>query len=78
MSKPWLNWHVYGFLATPKTCGFYVDGKLAGEYPTPSSYLTTPMYMTLEYNTGGFWPMSGLSANPHRDVDWVREWAPDK
>jgi hypothetical protein len=79
VSKPWLNWHVYGFLATPAKCGFYVDGQLKGEYPTPSSYLTSPMYMTLEYNTGGFWPLSGLIANSHMDVDWVRVWAlPEK
>jgi hypothetical protein len=75
VSKPWLNWHVYGFLATPETCGFYVDGELKGEYVTPSSYLATPMYMTLEYNTGGFWPLSGLIANSHMDVDWVRVWS---
>jgi beta-glucanase (GH16 family) len=75
VSKPWLNWHVYGFLATPTKCGFYVDGQLAGEYDTPTSYLTSPMYMTLEYNNGGFWPLSGLIANSHMDVDWVRVWA---
>jgi hypothetical protein len=33
------------------------------------------MYMTLEYNNGGFWPLSGLIANSHLDVDWVRVWA---
>jgi len=75
VSKPWLNWHVYGFLSTPTKCGFYVDGELKGEFPTPTSYLTTPMYMTLEYNNGGFWPLSGLIANSHMDVDWVRVWA---
>ncbi|MFA4944651.1 MAG: family 16 glycosylhydrolase [Lentisphaeria bacterium] len=76
VSKPWLNWHVYGFLATPTKCAFYMDGKQVGEFDTPTSYLTKPMYMTLEYNNGGFWPLSGLIANSHMDVDWVRVWAP--
>jgi hypothetical protein len=75
VSKPWLNWHVYGFLATPTKCSFYVDGDKKGEYDTPTKYLNAPMYMTLEYNTGGFWPMTNLIANSHMDVDWVRVWA---
>ena len=79
VSKPWLNWHVYGFLATPTKCSFYVDGDKKGEYDTPTSYLNSPMYMTLEYNNGGGWPLTGLIANSHMDVDWVRVWAlPDK
>ena len=75
VSKPWLNWHVYGFLATPTKCVFYVDGEKKGEFNTPTAYLNSPMYMTLEYNIGGFWPMTGLIANSHMDVDWVRVWA---
>jgi len=79
VSKPWLNWHVYGFLATPTKCAFYVDGDKKGEYDTPTDYLNGPMYMTLEYNNGGGWPITGLVANSHMDVDWVRVWAlPDK
>ena len=76
VSKPWLNWHVYGFLATPTKCAFYVDGKKEGEFDTPTKYLNAPMYMTLEYNNGGFWPITGLISNSHMDVDWVRVWAP--
>lgn len=75
-AKPWENWHVYGFLATPTNCAFYVDGERQGEFPTPTSYLNSPMYMTLEYCIGGWWPLTGLIANSHLDVDWVRVWAP--
>lgn len=76
VSKPWLNWHVYGFLATPTKCSFYVDGDKKGEFDTPAKYLNAPMYMTLEYNVGGAWPLTGLISNSHMDVDWVRVWAP--
>ena len=75
VSKPWLNWHIYGFLATPTKCAFYVDGDKKGEFDTPTKYLNAPMYMTLEYNNGGGWPLTGLVANSHMDVDWVRVWA---
>ena len=76
VSKPWLNWHVYGFLATPTKCAYYVDGDKKGEFDTPTMYLNSPFYMTLEYNNGGGWPITGLIANSHMDVDWVRVWAP--
>ena len=75
VSKPWLNWHIYGFLATPTKCSFYVDGDKKGEFDTPTNYLNSPMYITLEYNNGGGWPLTGLIANSHMDVDWVRVWA---
>lgn len=75
VSKPWQNWHIYGFLATPTKCVFYIDGEPVREFPTPRSYLNSPMYMTLEYNIGGWWPITGLVANSHMDVDWVRVWA---
>ena len=52
-----------------------MDGDLKAEFPAPTSYLNSPMYITLEYNTGGYWPMYGLIANSHMDVDWVRVWA---
>ena len=74
-SKPWLNWHVYGFLATPTKCAFYLDGEKEAEFPTPTKNLRSPMYMTLEYNNGGGWPLTGLVANSHMDVDWVRVWS---
>lgn len=78
-SKPWLNWHIYGFLATPTKCAFYLDGEKQAEFDTPTAYLHSPMYMTLEYNNGGGWPLTGLIANSHMDVDWVRVWAlPEK
>ena len=66
------KWHIYGFLASPTKCAFYVDGKVKKEFPTPKSYLNCPMYITLEYNNGGGWPLTGLVANSHLDVDWVR------
>ena len=75
VSKPWLNWHTYGFLATPTKCAFYVDGARKAQFDTPTKYLNSHMYMTLEYNTGGGWPITGLVANSHMDVAWVRVWA---
>ena len=79
VSKPWLNWHIYGFLATPTKCVYYVDGEKKAEFDTPTAYMNSPMYMTLEYNNGGGWPLTGLVANSHMDVDWLRVWAlPEK
>ncbi len=75
VSKPWKNWHIYGFLATPTRCAFYVDGEPVAQFLTPTSYLNAPMYITLEYNVGGFWPVTGLIANSKMEVDWVRVWA---
>ncbi len=74
VSKPWLNWHIYGFLATPKKCAFYMDGIKKAEFNTPTKYLNSHMYITLEYNIGGGWPLTGVIANSHMDVDWVRVW----
>jgi hypothetical protein len=72
---PWTSWHIYGFLATPTKCVYYVDGEKKSEFATPTDYLNSPSYMTLEYNIGGGWPLTGVVANSELDVDWVRVWA---
>ncbi|MFA7345653.1 MAG: family 16 glycosylhydrolase [Terrimicrobiaceae bacterium] len=74
-SKPWLNYHVFGFQADPQYCVFYLDDVPVARFPTPTSYLNGPMYITLEHPIGGWWPLTGLKANAVLDVDWVRVWA---
>ncbi|MGC8744654.1 MAG: glycoside hydrolase family 16 protein [Verrucomicrobiia bacterium] len=75
VSAPWANWHIYGFLAMPAFCAFYVDGVQYAKYLTPNSYMINPSYMSIEYNIGGWWPLHGLVANSHLDVDWIRVWS---
>ncbi|MDD5674589.1 MAG: glycoside hydrolase family 16 protein, partial [Chitinivibrionales bacterium] len=77
VSTPWDNWHIYGYLVTPTKCYYYIDGQEAGSYATPTDYVNGPSYMSLENNIGGWWPVSGVVANSHMDVDWVRVWAPN-
>jgi hypothetical protein len=74
-SKPWLNYHIYGFQADPVHCTFYLDGVQEAQYATPSDYMTSPFYMTLEDNTGGGWAITGLVANSQMDVSWVRVYS---
>ncbi len=74
-TQEWANYHIYGYQVDPQYCTYYVDGAPVAQYATPTSYITAPSYMTLEYNVGGFNYMTGVVANSEMDVDWVRVWS---
>ncbi|MDA3800273.1 MAG: PA14 domain-containing protein [Kiritimatiellae bacterium] len=72
---PWAGYHIYGFQSDPVYCTWYIDGVMCNRIETPTDYLVNPMFIIMEYSIGGGWPVDGVVANSHYNVDWVRVWS---
>lgn len=69
---PWAGFHIYGFKVDPANCTWFIDGVQTNQIPTPANYLIDPLWILLEYNIGGNWPLDGLVANSQFEIDWAR------
>ena len=74
-SFPWQGYHIYGCQVDPVHVTWYVDGTQTNQIATPTSYLTSPFFVQLDYALGGGWPLSGMVNNSSFNVDWVRVYS---
>lgn len=74
-TAPWSAFHNYGILVRPDSITWYIDGVQTNQIATPTSHMTSPFYMMVDYALGGGWPLSGAVNNSHLDVDWVRAYS---
>lgn len=74
-SQPWAGYHIYGVKIDPSNITWYIDGVQTNQITTPTSYLTSPFYLILDYGLGGGWPLSGMTNNSSLNVDWIRVYA---
>jgi beta-glucanase (GH16 family) len=72
---PWQGYHIYGVLIDPVHVTWYIDGVQTNQCGTPTSYMTTPFFVQLDYALGGGWPLSGMVNNSSFNVDWVRVYS---
>jgi beta-glucanase (GH16 family) len=74
-SYPWQGYHIYGCQIDPVNVTWYIDGVRTNQIATPTSYITSPFYMMIDYALGGGWPLSGMVNGSSLNVDWVRVYA---
>ncbi|MDD5262962.1 MAG: RICIN domain-containing protein [Methylacidiphilales bacterium] len=72
---PWQGYHIYGCLIDPVHLTWYIDGIQVNQIATPTSYITAPFYIMLDYALGGGWPLTGMVNNSTFNVDWVRVYS---
>jgi beta-glucanase (GH16 family) len=72
---PWQGYHIYGCQIDPVHVTWYIDGVQTNQIATPTSYITSPFYMMVDYALGGGWPLTGMVNNSSLSVDWVRVYA---
>ena len=72
------TWHEYAVDIRPDFITFYIDGSQTNQFPTNVAYLTSPMYIIINYAIGGGWPVEGDPYDVHgpssMQVDWVRAY----
>ena len=74
-SQPWVGYHIYGCQVDPVHITWYIDGVQTNQIATPTSYVTSPFYIMVDYAIGGGWPLSGMVNNSSLNVDWVRVYS---
>ena len=74
-SQPWAAYHIYGCRVDPAQITWYIDGLKTNQISTPTNYLTSPLYMMIDYALGGGWPLSGMIDHSALRVDWVRVYS---
>jgi uncharacterized repeat protein (TIGR02543 family) len=76
---PWQAYHTYGCQIDPVHITWYIDGVQTNQIATPTSYITSPFFMILDYALGGGWPLSGspiaTEGSSSLLVDWVRVYS---
>ncbi len=72
---PWQGYHIYGCQIDPVHLTWYIDGVQTNQIPTPTSYITGPYYIMIDYALGGGWPLTGVVNNSTFNVDWVRVYS---
>ncbi|MDD5261388.1 MAG: discoidin domain-containing protein [Methylacidiphilales bacterium] len=72
---PWQGYHIYGCQVDPAHITWYIDGVKTNQISTPTSYLTAPFYVMIDYALGGGWPLTGMVNNSSLNVDWVRVYS---
>ena len=71
---PWQSFHIYGVQIDSTHITWFIDGVRTNQIATPTQYLTSPLYMMLDYGLGGGWPLSGMVNGSAMQVDWVRAY----
>jgi beta-glucanase (GH16 family) len=74
-SQPWAGYHIYGCQIDPVHITWYIDGVATNQVATPTSYMTSPFYIMVDYALGGGWPLTGMVNGSSLNVDWVRVYA---
>jgi beta-glucanase (GH16 family) len=74
-TQPWAGYHTYGLQVDAAHVTWYIDGVQTNQIATPTTYLSSPLYIMVDYALGGGWPLSGVVENSHMDVDWVRAYS---
>lgn len=74
-SQPWAGYHIYGIEVDPVHITWYIDGVQTNQIATPTSHMTSPFYLMLDYALGGGWPLTGMVNDSSFNIDWVRVWA---
>ncbi|MDD5262304.1 MAG: family 16 glycosylhydrolase [Methylacidiphilales bacterium] len=74
-SYPWQGYHIYGVLVTPTNITMYIDGVQTNQCATPTSHMSAPFYIMIDYALGGGWPLYGMVNNSTFLVDWVRVYS---
>ena len=74
-SYPWQGYHIYGCQIDPVNVTWYIDGVRTNQIATPSSFITSPFYIMIDYALGGGWPLSGMVNGSSLNVDWVRVYS---
>jgi len=76
---PWQGYHIYGCQVDPVHITWYIDGVQTNQIATPTSYLTSPFYVMVDYALGGGWSLSGTPFTTDGSssllVDWVRVYS---
>ncbi len=76
---PWQGYHIYGCQVDPVHLTWYIDGVQTNQCATPTSYMSSPFYVMVDYALGGGWPLSGTPFPTHGNssllVDWVRVYS---
>jgi fibronectin type 3 domain-containing protein len=76
---PWQGYHIYGVQVDPIHITWYVDGVQTNQIATPTTYLTSPFYLILDYGLGGGWNLTGspftTDGTSSLLVDWVRVYS---
>ena len=69
------EFHVYGVDIEKKKVTWYIDGVKTNEISTPTSFMTGPFYIMLDYALGGGYPLTGVVDHSTMEVDWVRAYS---
>jgi fibronectin type 3 domain-containing protein len=76
---PWQGYHIYGCQIDPVHITWYIDGVQTNQIATPTSYITNPFYVMVDYALGGGWSLSGTPFTTDGTssllVDWVRVYS---